>query len=110
MRKKEFSRLIEKTDDGSATLFVPELDEHYHSTKGARTESQHIFVDMGLKACTALSPQILEVGFGTGSTHGSPSKKPKEAKGKCVTPEWSCTRWRGKQWNNCIMWRELPTL
>lgn len=66
MRKKEFSRLIEKTDDGSATLFVPELDEHYHSTKGARTESQHIFVDMGLKACTALSPQILEVGFGTG--------------------------------------------
>ncbi len=30
-------RIIEKTDDGSATLFVPELNEHYHSTKGART-------------------------------------------------------------------------
>lgn len=28
-------RIIEKTDDGSATLFVPELNEHYHSTKGA---------------------------------------------------------------------------
>ena len=42
-------RIIEKTDDGSATLFVPELNEHYHSTKGARTESQHIFIDMGLK-------------------------------------------------------------
>ena len=27
-------RIIEKTDDGSATLFVPELNEHYHSTKG----------------------------------------------------------------------------
>ncbi|WP_294469728.1 tRNA (5-methylaminomethyl-2-thiouridine)(34)-methyltransferase MnmD [uncultured Bacteroides sp.] len=59
-------RIIEKTDDGSATLFVPELDEHYHSTKGARTESQHIFIDMGLKASTAASPHVLEIGFGTG--------------------------------------------
>ena len=47
-------RIIEKTDDGSATLFVPELNEHYHSTKGARTESQHIFIDMGLKASSLL--------------------------------------------------------
>lgn len=46
-------RIIEKTDDGSTTLFVPELNEHYHSTKGARTESQHIFINMGLKASTA---------------------------------------------------------
>lgn len=59
-------RLVEKTEDGSATLFVPSLNEHYHSTKGARTESQHIFVDMGLKASEALAPRILEVGFGTG--------------------------------------------
>lgn len=58
--------MIEKTDDGSATLFVPELNEHYHSTKGARTESQHIFIDMGLKASSAISPRILEIGFGTG--------------------------------------------
>lgn len=59
-------RIIERTEDGSATLFVPELNEHYHSTKGARTESQHIFIDMGLKASTATSPRVLEVGFGTG--------------------------------------------
>ena len=59
-------RIIEKTDDGSATLFVPELNEHYHSTKGARTESQHIFIDMGLKASSAATPRILEIGFGTG--------------------------------------------
>ena len=59
-------RVIEKTDDGSATLFVPELNEHYHSTKGARTESQHIFINMGLKASAAPSPHILEIGFGTG--------------------------------------------
>ena len=53
-------RIIEKTDDGSATLFVPELNEHYHSTKGARTESQHIFIDMGLKASSATTPHILD--------------------------------------------------
>ena len=58
--------IIEKTDDGSATLFVPELNEHYHSTKGARTESQHIFIEMGLKASASTAPRILEVGFGTG--------------------------------------------
>ena len=59
-------RTIETTDDGSATLYVPELDEHYHSVKGARTESQHIFIDMGLKASPAPVPRVLEVGFGTG--------------------------------------------
>ena len=30
-------RTIQQTADGSPTLFVPELDEHYHSVKGART-------------------------------------------------------------------------
>lgn len=59
-------RIIEQTEDGSATLYVPELDEHYHSVKGARTESQHIFIDMGLKASIASRPRILEIGFGTG--------------------------------------------
>lgn len=41
---------LEQTADGSYTLYVPELDEHYHSVKGALTESQHIFIEMGLKA------------------------------------------------------------
>ena len=49
-------RIIERTEDGSATLFVPELNEHYHSVKGARTESQHIFINMGLKASAAPQP------------------------------------------------------
>ena len=57
---------IEKTADGSYTLFVPELDEHYHSVKGALTESEHIFINMGLKHSSALRPRILEIGFGTG--------------------------------------------
>ena len=59
-------RIIEHTADGSATLYVPELNEHYHSVKGALTESQHIFIDMGLKASGVVHPHILEVGFGTG--------------------------------------------
>lgn len=59
-------RIIEQTEDGSATLFVPQLNEHYHSVKGARTESQHIFIDMGLNASEALAPRVLEIGFGTG--------------------------------------------
>ena len=59
-------RIIERTEDGSATLFVPELNEHYHSIKGARAESQHIIIDMGFKASTAFQPRILEIGFGTG--------------------------------------------
>lgn len=59
-------RIIERTEDGSATLFVPELNEHYHSVKGARTESQHIFIDMGLRACADSQPRVLEIGFGTG--------------------------------------------
>ncbi|NDW13318.1 SAM-dependent methyltransferase [Bacteroides sp. 214] len=58
--------VIEKTEDGSATLFVPELDEHYHSVKGARTESQHVFVEMGMKTCKEECVTVLEVGFGTG--------------------------------------------
>lgn len=57
---------LEQTADGSYTLFVPELDEHYHSVKGALTESEHIFINMGLKHSPALEPRILEIGFGTG--------------------------------------------
>ena len=57
---------LEQTADGSYTLYVPELDEHYHSVKGALTESKHIFIDMGLKHAAATEPRILEIGLGTG--------------------------------------------
>ena len=57
---------LEKTADGSYTLYVPELDEHYHSTKGALTEAQHIFIEMGLNHSTVACPHILEIGLGTG--------------------------------------------
>ena len=57
---------IEPTADGSNTLFVPELNEHYHSVKGALTESEHIFIRMGLEHHPSPSPRVLEIGFGTG--------------------------------------------
>lgn len=57
---------IQTTADGSQTLFVGALDEHYHSVKGAVTESKHIFIACGLNKCQADEVRVLEVGFGTG--------------------------------------------
>jgi tRNA U34 5-methylaminomethyl-2-thiouridine-forming methyltransferase MnmC len=55
-----------KTNDGSDTLFVRELGEHYHSTFGAVRESMHIFIGAGLKKCGKGVLNLFEVGFGTG--------------------------------------------
>ncbi len=61
---------VQRTDDGSATLFVPELDEHYHSVKGAYTEALHIYRDCAyLHAAEGTDKRplrLLEIGFGTG--------------------------------------------
>lgn len=61
-------RKIIKTEDGSHTLYVDELNEHYHSTHGAIQESEHVFIQNGFhKAGKWLNPlNILEVGFGSG--------------------------------------------
>lgn len=55
-----------KTEDGSHTLFVPELDEHYHSTHGAVQESKHVFLKYGLEEIKSNELSVFEVGFGTG--------------------------------------------
>ena len=57
-----------RTSDGSDSLFVPELDETYHSKHGALTESQHVFIDNGYIAASNRFENIrlFEVGFGTG--------------------------------------------
>ncbi|GGK76732.1 tRNA (5-methylaminomethyl-2-thiouridine)(34)-methyltransferase MnmD [Rufibacter glacialis] len=59
---------VRQTKDGSTTLFVPELNEHYHSVHGALQESLHVFVKMGLQAALErlARVRVLEVGFGTG--------------------------------------------
>lgn len=59
------NRLI-TTSDGSHTIYVPELDEHFHSVHGAVQESSHIFIKNGFDNCTANPIHIFEVGFGTG--------------------------------------------
>lgn len=65
---------VRATADGSPTLYVPALDEHYHSTHGARQESAHVFIGAGLAPLLAAGLgqpgtgplRVLEVGLGTG--------------------------------------------
>lgn len=70
MTEKQKYREIVTTSDGSATLFVPFLDEHYHSFHGAIQEALHVFIEAGLKYYIEKhQPEtihILEMGFGTG--------------------------------------------
>lgn len=54
------------TSDGSHTLFVPELNEHYHSIHGAVQESALVYIKNGLEYCHAGQLNIFEAGFGTG--------------------------------------------
>ena len=57
---------LRKTADGSNTLYVPDLDEHYHSFHGAFQEATHVFIKNGLLNQDKKELRILEVGFGTG--------------------------------------------
>jgi len=68
------------TADGSFTLYVPDVDEHYHSMNGAIQESQHVYIGAGLSHYIQtnysitksyekepeVEIQLLEFGFGTG--------------------------------------------
>jgi tRNA U34 5-methylaminomethyl-2-thiouridine-forming methyltransferase MnmC len=59
------------TEDGSHSLFVPSLNETYHSFHGAFRESVHVFMLYGLEAWynqnrETFPVRIFEVGFGTG--------------------------------------------
>ncbi|MEY2962979.1 MAG: hypothetical protein RL754_240 [Bacteroidota bacterium] len=62
---KPLERHITTSADGSTTIWVPGLDEHYHSIHGALTESTHVFINAGLKAVARRPVRILEVGLGT---------------------------------------------
>ena len=77
---KEIKSVLETTADGSLTLYVPALDEHYHSMNGAVQESQHVYIAAGLLYYihdrfqyyktndkeSQVEIQVLEFGFGTG--------------------------------------------
>lgn len=57
---------VEMTADGSVTLYLPEMDEHYHSVKGAIVESKHVYVETAFLHSGVSPVRLLEIGFGTG--------------------------------------------
>lgn len=59
---------LRQTADGSNTLYLPELDETYHSNHGAVQEALHVFIEYGLTfvAEDKKSISVFEMGFGTG--------------------------------------------
>ncbi|NNL80024.1 MAG: tRNA (5-methylaminomethyl-2-thiouridine)(34)-methyltransferase MnmD [Flavobacteriaceae bacterium] len=63
-------RQIVITGDGSATIQIEDWKEQYHSMHGAIQESEHVFINSGLKQCLNIIDsdpiKILEFGFGTG--------------------------------------------
>lgn len=68
------------TADGSHTIFVPELNEHYHSIHGAVQESKFIFINNGFEVCDTSPLNIFEVGFGTGLNSLLTALKSKDGK------------------------------
>lgn len=58
------------TDDQSHTLFSERFKATYHSTRGAVSESKHVFIQNGLQyfveQFNLKEVSILEIGFGTG--------------------------------------------
>lgn len=61
------SREIVTTKDGSATIYLPEWNESYHSKHGAIQEAFHVYIENGLRRMNFSNEiSILELGFGTG--------------------------------------------
>jgi tRNA U34 5-methylaminomethyl-2-thiouridine-forming methyltransferase MnmC len=57
---------IINTSDGSHTIYLPEMNEQYHSLNGAITESNYVYIDNGYNFHPCKIPKVFEVGFGTG--------------------------------------------
>lgn len=58
---------IKQTADGSNTIYLPDLNENYHSFHGAIQEAIHVFIKNGLEQYVSKSEiSIFELGFGTG--------------------------------------------
>lgn len=66
MTQNHIQRELQETADGSHTLFIPEMDEHYHSVNGAVQESRHVFIEAGLHHQAKKDITVFEIGFGTG--------------------------------------------
>lgn len=59
---------VKETTDGSFTFFSEKFNQTYHSVHGAKTESDRVFLELGLEFVIPKFEviNILEVGFGTG--------------------------------------------
>jgi len=57
---------IVDTEDGSNTIFNKEIEETYHSTFGAISESDHVYIKNGLELLNLKVINVFEIGFGTG--------------------------------------------
>ena len=60
------THILQQTLDGSHTIYIPEMDEHYHSTNGAVQEARHIYISKAYNFSQVPQPVVFEVGFGTG--------------------------------------------
>lgn len=57
------------TEDGSHSLYSAQFNQQYHSLHGALDESEHIYIELGLRPVleAASGPvSVFEMGFGTG--------------------------------------------
>lgn len=72
---------LEITADGSVTLYREDIDEHYHSVKGALAESRHIYFGLGWQGYLPREETIsvFEVGYGTGLNAALTAKATLEA-------------------------------
>lgn len=59
-------RKVQLTDDGSSTIYIPEMDETYHSSHGAIQEAKHVFLKYGIETLNLPEVSVFEMGFGTG--------------------------------------------
>ena len=57
---------LKMTADGSVTLYLPDMDEQYHSLNGAVTEAQYVYIERGYMSHKETKAIVFEVGLGTG--------------------------------------------
>ena len=60
-------RELRETADGSMTIYLPEMDENYHSYHGALQEALHVFIENGIQRFPKKDTiSVFELGLGTG--------------------------------------------
>lgn len=66
------NRKVIITEDGSSSLLMQDWGETYHSVHGAVQETQHVYIENGLRFLFSQNKKeqyaVLEMGFGTGLT------------------------------------------